>query len=168
MLQRRLRGTRFAKMSRSEREAHVLKIATEIANKLEARMIASGPCYHPQQPQATRLWDTLKRRAQDRTFLAIFGRTVQSPPNPILNKTEIVIVYLWACRFCFSHDEVVEFRRLSDERQRQIISGILGKKISLDGYRKARRRIGKSKAYNCVSLSDQRARQIISAFLKNN
>ncbi len=168
MLQRRLRGTRFAKMSPGEREAHVLKIATETANKIEARMIASGPCYHPQQLQATRLWDTLKHRAQDRSFLEIFGRTLQSPPNPILNKTEIVIVYLWACHFRFSPGEVVEFRRLSDARQRQIISGILGKKISLDGYRKARRRIGKGKAYNCVSLSDERAGQIISGFLGNN
>jgi hypothetical protein len=168
MLQRRLRGTRFIKMSPSEREAHVLKIATEIANKVEARMIASGPCYHPEQLQALRLWDTLKRRAHDRSFLEIFGRTLQSAPNPILNKTEIVIVYLWACRFRFSGGEVVQFRRLSDERQRQIVSGIVGKKISLDGYRKARRRIGKGKAYNCVSLSDERARQIISGFLKTN
>jgi hypothetical protein len=168
MLQRRLRATRFAKMNPNERAVRVQKIATEIANKLEARMIASGPCYHPQRLQATRLWDTLKRRAQDRTFLKTFGRTLQSPPNPILNKTEIVIVYLWTCCFRFSPGETVEFRRLSDERQREIVSAIVGKRISLDGYRKARRRIGKSKAYNCVSLSDGRARQIISRFLKNN
>src|SRR6202162_6705714 len=46
MLQRRLRGTRFAKMSPNEREAPVLKIATEISSKVEARMIASGACHH--------------------------------------------------------------------------------------------------------------------------
>jgi hypothetical protein len=165
MLQRRLRGSRFAKMSPADRKAHVQKIATEIANKIEARLIAFGPCYHPRQVQPLRLWDSLKRHAADREFLATFGRTIQSPPNPILNKTEIVTVYLWACCFRFENGEVVHFRSLSDERQREILSGVLGRAISLDGYRKARRRIGKAKARRCVSLSDARTWQIISGVL---
>jgi hypothetical protein len=166
MLQRRLRGSRFARMNAADRKAHVLKIATEIANKIEARPIAFGPCYHPRQLQALRLWDSLKHRAADRAFLATFGRTIQSPPNPILNKTEIVIVYLWASRFQFHPGDVVHFRCLSDERQREIISGFLGRELSLDGYRKARRRIGKAKARRCARLSNARTRQIISGLLK--
>ncbi len=165
ILRRRLRGSRFAKMSLADRKAHVQKITTEIANKIEARLIAFGPCYHPRQLQPLRLWDSLKRRAADREFLATFGRTIQSPPNPILNKTEIVIVYLWASCFKFEKGDVVYFRSLSDERQREILSGVLGRAISLDGYRKARRRIGKAKARHGVSLSDARTRQIILGVL---
>lgn len=166
MLQRRLHERRLAKMNPADRKAHIVRIATEIANKLEARLIAFGPCYHPDQLQPSRLWDSLRRRAKDRKFLSVFGRTLQSPHNPILNKTEVVIVYLWACSFRFQPGEVVQFHALSDERQRQIVSGIVGREISLDGYRKTRRRIGKGKSSNCVSLSDERARQIIAGFVR--
>ena len=74
-------------------------------------------------------------------------------------------MFLWASCFRFQHGDVVYFRSLSDERQREIISGILRKEISLDGYRKARQRIGKAKARHCVSLSDGRTRQIIAGLL---
>jgi hypothetical protein len=162
MLQRRLRGKRFMKVSPADRKAHVLRIATQVANKIEARIIAFGPCYHPEDLVPIRLWDSLKQRAKDRPPLRIFGRTIQSPRNPVLNKTEIVIVYLWACRFWFGKGKSVRFRSLSDERQRQIVSGVLGKRMSLDGYRKARRRIGKSKSRDCIALSAEDARQIIA------
>jgi hypothetical protein len=60
----------------------------------------------------------------------------------------------------------VEFRRLSDERQREIVSAIVGKGISVDGYRKARRRIGKGKSRDCIALSGEATRQIIAQFRK--
>jgi hypothetical protein len=166
MLRRRLCGKRCVNMNPADRKAHILKIATEIATKIEARLIAFGPCYHPEDLVPLRLWDGLKRRAKDRAFLRIFGRTIQSPRNPVLNKTEIVIVYLWACRFCFGQGKSVSFHSLSDERQRQIVSGVLGKRMSLDGYRKARRRIGKSKSRDCIALSGEDARQVIAQFRK--
>src|SRR5437660_3618289 len=122
MLQRQLRRRRFSNMNRADRETQVQKMATEIVDKIEARLIAWGPCYHPKQTQPLRLWDSLRHRARDRGFLDAFGHTIQSPSNPILNKTEIVIVYFSTCRFRFQPDDVVDFVSLKDEQQKRIIS----------------------------------------------
>ena len=130
MLLRRMRGNgkRLAKMNSREREARVAEIVGELLDKFEARLLPRNP---------RKLLESLnaRNRENDGKFLETLGRTLQSAPNPILNKTEHAII--------FARVRFPTFRSLSDEEQIKIISFLLNKKwISLDGYRKTRERIG--------------------------